>query len=205
MSDVRSKRDQQREERRQEILRAALEVFGQKGFHASNVSDVAAKAGVSQGTIYWYFESKEELIEAALLSLFHDFGDDSFEALSRCETSSQKLFTLSDFLRHLTDEFEGAFTLFLEYWASSSDREQAFQLWNHLLLQFKDVMVKIVEDGIQSGEFRPVKSEELVWALMAAMDGLAAYGMLMPEMDSPRAMNALVETLLSGLLVERPS
>jgi len=47
------KREQKREERRQQIIQAALRVFTQKGYNAANVSDVAAQASVSQGTIYW--------------------------------------------------------------------------------------------------------------------------------------------------------
>lgn len=202
MSEVPSKRDQQREERRRQILRAALEVFGQKGFYASNVSDVAAVAGVSQGTIYWYFESKEELIEAALLSWFHDFGDQSLEALGRCDSAADKLLALGEFMGPLVEDSKGAFTLFLEYWASSSEREQTVQLWTHLLAQYRDVFVDIVEEGVQSGEFRPVASEELVWGLMAAMDGLAAYAMLMPKLDLSATMHVLIETLLRGLLAE---
>ena len=56
MPDTADERTRRRRERRRQILNAALEVFSQKGFHAANVSDVAARAGVSQGTIYWYFE-----------------------------------------------------------------------------------------------------------------------------------------------------
>ena len=70
MTDAPDKREQAREERRRQILEAALRVFLDKGYHAANVSDVAAEAGVSQGTIYWYFSSKEELFNAAVLAAF---------------------------------------------------------------------------------------------------------------------------------------
>ena len=77
MTSTPSRHEQVREERRQQILEAALKVFSQKGFHAANVSDVAAQAGVSQGTIYWYFDSKDDLFMAALLSVFEEFGADT--------------------------------------------------------------------------------------------------------------------------------
>ena len=50
------------------ISRAAIEVFAEKGFHQARVSDVAARAGVADGTIYLYFKNKEDL----LLSVFED-------------------------------------------------------------------------------------------------------------------------------------
>jgi TetR/AcrR family fatty acid metabolism transcriptional regulator len=44
------------------ILKAAENIFARKGFHAATVSDIARKAKVSEGTIYEYFSSKEELL-----------------------------------------------------------------------------------------------------------------------------------------------
>jgi AcrR family transcriptional regulator len=121
MTETPSKREQQREERRNQILGAALTVFSQKGFHATNVSDVAAQAGVSQGTIYWYFESKDELFHAALLSAFMNFGEDTLASLAECPTATDKLLALAESMEGLADVAEGLFMLFLGYW-SSSDR-----------------------------------------------------------------------------------
>src|SRR5579871_1961322 len=55
-------------DKRERILAAAVRVFARKGFHATRVSEVAKAAGVADGTIYLYFESKEHL----LVSLFED-------------------------------------------------------------------------------------------------------------------------------------
>ena len=53
-------------ERPAEIIRAALEVFAQKGFSAARMEDIARQAGVSGGTIYRYFENKEDVLKAAV-------------------------------------------------------------------------------------------------------------------------------------------
>jgi len=53
-------------ERPAEIIRAALEVFAQKGFSATRMEDIARQAGVSGGTIYRYFENKEDVFKAAV-------------------------------------------------------------------------------------------------------------------------------------------
>jgi AcrR family transcriptional regulator len=202
MTGAPSKREQVREERRQQILEAALAVFSRKGFHTANVSDVAAEAGVSQGTIYWYFKSKEELFEAAILSAFVDIGAESLAALQQCETATEKLRELARAMEGLADVAENLFTLFLSYWASSPRREDAGQFWTDLLVEYKDVVVGIVEEGIRSGEFKHVDAESLVWALLAAYDGLAAYLMLIPGLDVARVSHVFVETLLNGLLIE---
>jgi AcrR family transcriptional regulator len=204
MTEAPSKREQLREERRQQILEAALEVFGQKGFNAAKVSDVAARAGVSQGTIYWYFESKEELLTQALLSFFDDFGQGTMHALEQCSTASARLRALGEAMVGFAASAQGLFTLFLEFWASSARRQEAGQLWIGLLVEYKDLVVGIIEEGVQNGEFRPVDAEQLVWALMAAYDGLAAYDMFLPDLDLAQISHTFVETLLRGLEVEKP-
>ena len=55
-----------KEARRDQILEAAAEVFGAAGYHAANVADIIAKAGVARGTFYQYFESKRQLFDELL-------------------------------------------------------------------------------------------------------------------------------------------
>jgi AcrR family transcriptional regulator len=203
MTDIPSKREQQREERRKQILDAALTVFSGKGFHATNVSDVAAEAGVSQGTIYWYFESKEELFQAALLSAFMDIGDQTLAPLAECSTATEKLLAMAESMEALAEVAEGLFMLFLGYWSSSDRKEERAQIWVELLTQYKDVVVAVIQEGIESGEFKSVDAESLVWALLAAYDGLAAYAVLMPDMDLVRTSRTFMQALLNGLLLDR--
>ena len=55
-----------KEARPQELTAAALELFVEKGFAATRLDEIAARAGVSKGTLYLYFDSKEELFKAVI-------------------------------------------------------------------------------------------------------------------------------------------
>src|SRR3712207_4004365 len=55
-----------REARPGEIVEAALHVFGEKGFAAARLDEIAARAGVSKGALYLYFETKEDLFRAVV-------------------------------------------------------------------------------------------------------------------------------------------
>jgi AcrR family transcriptional regulator len=67
---IRSQRWQRRKDARPaELLEAALDVFFEKGFAAARLEDIAARAGVSKGTIYLYFESKDDVFEALVRSI----------------------------------------------------------------------------------------------------------------------------------------
>jgi AcrR family transcriptional regulator len=202
MSEALSKREQMREERRKQILDSALVVFSQKGFHASNVSEVAAHAGVSQGTIYWYFESKEELFDAAIMAFFTDFGGEMTTILQEGETASEKLQALARSMDDFVVNAQQMFGAFLGYWASSHDRQGAARFWIDLLHGYTDGVQAIIEEGIERGEFKKVDAGALVWAMAAAYDGLAAYLMFIPEIDVGRVSRVFMDTLLKGLEAE---
>jgi AcrR family transcriptional regulator len=58
--------DEDKSARRDEIMAAAKEVFARKGFHATTIADIAKQAGLAYGSIYWYFDSKDELFHALM-------------------------------------------------------------------------------------------------------------------------------------------
>jgi AcrR family transcriptional regulator len=53
-------------QRRDEIMAAAKEVFARKGFHDTTIADIAKQSGLAYGSIYWYFDSKDELFHALM-------------------------------------------------------------------------------------------------------------------------------------------
>jgi AcrR family transcriptional regulator len=58
-------RNERTEERRGQILRGALEVFGRRGFHGATIREIASQAGLAEGTIYLYFPSKQDVLKGA--------------------------------------------------------------------------------------------------------------------------------------------
>jgi len=187
------------DERRAQIIQAALACFTRKGYNNTTMDDIAAESGLSKGSLYWYFKGKDDLFAAALMSAFMNVGQEAVAALEQCTTASDKLRAMAQAAAGFSKVVEGFFSLFLEFWASSPHREEAGQLWIGLLTQYKDVFVEIIEEGVRDGEFKPVDAEQLVWAMLAAYDGLAAYIMLIPDMDLERVSRVFVETLLGGL------
>ncbi len=191
-------------ERRAQIIEAALACFTRKGYNNTTMADIVAKSGMSKGSLYWYFKSKDELFEATIQSAFMNVGRQAFAALEEYSTAAEQLRAIAQMTASLGRIFVGYFNLFLEFWASSPHREEAAQLWVGMLVQYKDMLVGIIEEGIQKGEMKPVDAEPLVWSLLATYDGLAAYLAIMPDLDVERASAVFTETILSGLAVEKP-
>jgi AcrR family transcriptional regulator len=163
------------------------------------MDNIVAESGLSKGTLYWYFDSKDDLFIAATTSVLEAFGVDSLEALTECETATEKLYALADEIVKLWAKVEGLFSLFVEFWTQSAHREEASKFWFGMLSEYQQIVVAIIEEGVGSGEFRPVDADALVWSILAAYDGLAVYGTLAPDIDLAHVCHVFTDTLVQGL------
>ncbi|TYR81615.1 TetR/AcrR family transcriptional regulator [Priestia megaterium] len=82
-------------DQREKILDAAFEVFGSKGYHDAKMIEIAKKAGISKGTIYLYFPSKEDLYIAMNDRSFAYFLWNAKQEADRCITFRQKLYSIA--------------------------------------------------------------------------------------------------------------
>jgi AcrR family transcriptional regulator len=83
--------EQIRAESRQKILTTARHLFAEKGYDGCNVSDIAKTAGMSQGNIYWYFPSKQDVYAAVLAEGFQALGAVMAEAATGPGSAAEKL------------------------------------------------------------------------------------------------------------------
>jgi len=88
--------EQMRSESKQALISAARHLFAERGYFQCKVSDVAQSAGMSQGNVYWYFSSKEELLKAVLAESFDTLGLLLEEAAALPMTSLERLDYLLD-------------------------------------------------------------------------------------------------------------
>jgi AcrR family transcriptional regulator len=190
-------------ERRAQIIEAALACFVRKGYTNTTMDDIVAESELSKGTLYWYFDSKDDLFTAAVESVFEEFGEDAILEVAHCDTAADKLRASARSMVDLCRKAQGTFSLFIEFWSQSDRRGEAGQYWVDILVQYSELLAGVIEEGVQSGELGPVDARPLVWAIMAAYDGLAAYAMLKPDLDLDKVSETFIETLLSGLLAER--
>lgn len=190
------------EERRAQIIEAALACFTRKGYANTTMDDIVVESGLSKGAIYWYFESKDDVFQAAFTSMFEAVGTESMAALQACETAAEKLRLGARMMVDLGRDIEGYFALLIEFWAQSENRDEVMGFWAEMLTQYQQVIAAIFESGIQSGEFRDLDADALAWMIMTAYDGLAAYDMMIPDLDMDKISETFVETLLKGLIAD---
>ena len=144
------------EARPREILAAALRLFAERGYTSTSLEDVAAAAGVTKGTIYYYFRNKE-----ALLMRLAEVGDreavDELEALVRDHpgpASEQLRLVLREGFAEPTNDARRQ--LRVVYLALHSDAPRLFaRAIQKTLVRGWAIIVRLIERGKAMGEFRP--------------------------------------------------
>ena len=186
------------DERKDQIMNAAEEVFAQKGFDEARMDDIAEETGLSKGTLYLYYKSKDDLIIAILDRIFQSefrvFENLDLTSMSATdaiwnftETTSKDVKMMVRLLP-ITYEFMGlAFR--------NKFVQKAFKTYlNHYL----DILIPIIQHGIDAGEFRPADAKEVAIAMGAILEGtllLWVYdnSLIEPETHLRSGMKLLLE------------
>ena len=84
------------EQRESDILEAAIYLFAEEGFHNVSTRKIAARAGVSEGTLFNYFSSKNELMRAILGRIYRELTDNASVILRECMDSRERLQQLAE-------------------------------------------------------------------------------------------------------------
>ena len=158
-----------KEARPAEILRAALDCFAERGFAATRLDDVAQRAGVTKGTLYLYFASKEELFKAVVREAIVA-GIARSEA--RIGDASEPAPQLLDYVLRgwaaLSETPGGAISKLMLAEAGNFPELARFYL-DEVVYRGRSLVRRVLNAGIARGEFRAVDVESAVTCVIAPL------------------------------------
>ena len=200
-------RRRRKEARPQEILGAALAEFAANGYAATRLDDVARRAGISKGTIYLYFESKEELFKEVVRRSVVPQLENLRAAVDGFSGS------VEDFIRTRFKEFElrlieseVRFIFRLLVAEGHKFPDLTWFYFDEVIGRGMAVLRRLVARGVAQGEFRPTALDEVPQLLVApALLGLlwkALFDRYRP-LDLERMLETYVDLILNGLKAER--
>jgi AcrR family transcriptional regulator len=206
------KRERRKQERPGELLDAALELFVEKGFAATRSEEVAARAGVSKGTLFLYFPSKEELFKAVVrenISGRFKEWEEEFRAFEG--TSAQMVhYCLKVWWERVgATPVSGICKLMM---SEAQNFPELAAFYHHEVVQpGQELICRVLQRGVERGEFRPMDVEYTAFSLTAPMlflvmmkHSLCACLPRDYQLDPQRFIAAQTETLLHGLCI-RPA
>jgi TetR/AcrR family fatty acid metabolism transcriptional regulator len=189
-------------DKRREILRAAVPVFARSGFFNSKVSDVAKRAGVADGTIYLYFRNKDDLLISLFDQIMSEFVTRAVETLAMSDDVVEKLRRLAALhLNSLGRNRELAIVFQIELRHSSKFMSRFSRT---RLADYFGLIRNVVREGQRSGRFRRELNEKIVTkCFFGALDEMVTNWILSPRSYNLGALSDLVVDLfVCGL--ERP-
>ena len=136
-----------------QIIEAAVDTIAEFGYHQSQVSKIAKKAGVADGTIYLYFKNKEDILISVFREKLGQFIEELEEVISKKNTASEKLLLLiENHFRILSDNNRLAIVTQLELRQTNKDLRLKI---NEVLKGYLKLVDQILREGIENGEFHP--------------------------------------------------
>jgi AcrR family transcriptional regulator len=144
----------QQERRRKEIANVSAHLFLEKGFNETSMREIAKAAGVGKSTLYDYFKSKEEILISYFRSETMKITDQARQIAEQEISVSEKLRRIMRLhLTYLVDNKLFYLKLTLEVQRLTMSGQQEIQTIRYA---YQDMLRGLIEEGIQTGEFRPV-------------------------------------------------
>ena len=205
MSDVKLVRRRRKAERPREILQAALETFSAKGFAATRLDDVAARAGITKGTIYVYFGSKEELFIATLTEKTRPVFDHLAALLEDLRGSALEILRrhFDVVAQHMIEDPCGRDIIRILFAEGHRFPEVVDGWYVEVLGPALAGVGEIVGYGVRRGEFRPTAVEDFPQLVMAPIILCNMWQGLFGErrpLDIRRFFDAAFDLLATGLV-----
>jgi AcrR family transcriptional regulator len=195
---------------RDRIIRAAVTVFSEKGYHRATISDVVRRSGLSVGAIYTHFRNKEELFLQSCDLISGQGLDQLASRLAPLTTSAERLRAAVAYYVETIDEFEDApgQVGLVRAWAEAGEEPGVREMLVRRRERLVGAAQLLLRVAIARGELPSwVDVDALARGFMALLDGLLlqrieAGDMYRPE-ESLRYANTVLDVLLAAASVER--
>jgi len=192
--------------RPEEILEAAKHVFGASGYTGTKLEDVARRAGVSKGTLYLYFDSKEALFREMVRAKVVTALAHAEETVRTFDGSSRELLVIlvSSMYRRLRDDGMARVGRVVQAELPSFPELAQFY-FEEVILRSRRLVSRVLERGVESGEFREVSHGFAARGLASLLVHTAQLQCFFHDFDPDQlsdeaALGGLVDLYLHGVL-----
>ncbi|OGO18213.1 MAG: hypothetical protein A2Z02_03685 [Chloroflexi bacterium RBG_16_48_7] len=195
-------RKDQAEETRLHLLNTALKVFASKGYNKTSIKDLAREAGISQGLMYHYFTSKEDLLMATVE--YHSFLPRLREILGdNREKPFRDVFKeiANQFLKLLTDE-TGLVNILMQ---ESQTNPEIKKVWAKLLEEGIALLQDFVKGRIAAGEIREHNVKATAYSVFSTllMFHFTGSALKISQMSRADFIDGILDNLIHGIKAGR--
>jgi TetR/AcrR family fatty acid metabolism transcriptional regulator len=187
-------------ERKNQILDAALVTFSRVGFHKARMSDIAESSGLSKGSLYWYFDSKNDLILKLLEKVFEPELKDLRKLLSDQRPTVTRLFLYADRTADDMVKMLNWVPLVYDFIALAFRQDSIKEGIKKYYRQNMEILETIIQQGLDSEELRAASAREAAVAIGAILEGTVMLWIYDPEhIDIKKHIKSNIQLLINGL------
>ena len=176
------RRKRERENRKNAILKAARKLFFEKGFRQVTVENIARKAEFSKGSIYLYFNSKEEIYSQILLNDIDKFHDRVADILQDPSSASEALIRVAEIYVDFFLNDRELFRILMNFMLHNNDMNLPEDINNHIIKTTNrtiSIIEQVFKYGIEKGEFPPDinlrMNRNAIWGLLNGIISLHLF------------------------------
>ena len=191
-------------DRRAQIREAALRVFARKGYRNAVVEDVAAEAGVAKGTVYTYFDRKEELLGAVHEGLMDEMRARQAQILESDRPPLDKIRALHVSFADLLGRNDDFARVMLDIWGAGMQDPERFGIdFKTLYAEYRALVRDLLAEAEARGDVQDDLPDLTPAVLIGAIEGVLLQWVIDPEgVDFPEAAEDIIDVLYRG--VQRP-
>lgn len=193
--------------RREQIQWAALRVFAREGYQNTVVEDVAEEAGVSKGTIYTYFDRKEELLGAVAQGFMDELTGREEAILESDRPPLEKIRAMLHEFVDLVSSREGFATVMLDIWGTGMRDPDRFGIdFAALYAEYRALLRTLLREAQAQGTVPADLSSVAPTVLIGAIEGVLLQWLLDPDaVDFPEGADDVIDLLYDGIRSEEAS
>jgi len=179
------------------IASKAKEIFSQKGYFQSSMEDIRAHAGMSKGSIYYHFKSKENLFIYILEIYVQEWIGSWKEKSSNLNSAKDKLYALAE---HFTMDLESPLTRAATEFAGSEYANPQIKIkLDELNGSYIPVVQNIIVEGIENDEFKTLDIQEITIITYGFLAGIGAVCQIVDYSEVSKIHKMAIEIFLVGL------
>ena len=192
------------DQRREQMLRAALEVIVEQGFPKTRISDVAERAGTSPALVIYYFKTKDQLLTEAMRFSEDTWYEAGMRRIATIDTAAGRLEELVALCCQPEaddpDAPSASWLLWVDLWAQAARNTEVASVRQKFDERWRDTIASLVTQGREAGEFGPVDAADFAVTMSSLLDGFAIQIALEdPTVDPGRAFELSMRFAASQL------
>ena len=192
-----SKQDQ----RKYQILDAALEVIVSKGYEGSSMSDIVKKSKLSKGAIYWYYSSKKEVYLALVNHWVLQYSPTLNLIIEDNQSASVQLKELFNYFIKQYDKDPMVFKALTVFWSLAGRDKKFKEKFDKVYFEFLTIIENIIIKGVDNNEFKNIDTKIAALSIMVNIESAIWFTLFDNYGVSPtKYMSTITDFILAGLI-----